>query len=70
MLQRVAATSFISVVRSRRFIAVVATSVLAMLLASSGALAHGVTAGDKGYIQEVSGPNLIQIGRASCRERV
>ena len=70
MLQRVAATSFVSIVRSRRFIAVVATGVLAMLLASSGALAHGVTAGDKGYIQEVSGPNLIPFAYLGAKHMV
>lgn len=32
---------------------------LALLLAPAQAMAHGVAAGDKGYIQEMSGVNLI-----------
>lgn len=32
---------------------------LALLLVPAAALAHGVAAGDKGYIQEISGVNLI-----------
>ena len=32
---------------------------LSFILLSSAALAHGVTVGDKGYIQEVSGINII-----------
>ena len=34
-------------------------TLLAPLLAASVALAHGVAQGDKGYIQEVSGPHLV-----------
>jgi hypothetical protein len=43
---------------------------LAILLAPSKALAHGVAAGDKGYIQEIVGVNLIPFAYLGAKHMV
>ena len=42
-----------------QFLMVGLTAVLALILLGGDALAHGVTEGDKGYTQEITGINLI-----------
>ena len=42
-----------------RYIAFVLITLLAVLMFGGEALAHGVTEGDKGYIQQITGINLI-----------
>ncbi len=45
--------------RRRMLLFTLAAGCLALMFAPAEALAHGVAAGDKGYIQEISGVNLI-----------
>jgi hypothetical protein len=47
------------VLRRRAFLWFPLAVVVALLLGATDALAHGVTQGDKGYIQEVSGVKLL-----------
>ena len=43
---------------------------LALLVSPAGALAHGVTAGDKGYIQEIVGVHLIPFAYLGAKHMV
>ena len=51
--------SFLPVSGSNRSLWAVFAALAACLLVGGDALAHGVTEGDKGYIQEITGINLI-----------
>ena len=54
----------------RSFLFLLLSGSLALLLAPVEALAHGVAAGDKGYIQEISGVNLIPFAYLGAKHMV
>ena len=56
--------------RSRTLLLTLLAAVLAMLLAPAEALAHGVAAGDKGYIQEIVGVHLIPFAYLGAKHMV
>ena len=56
--------------RTRKFFLILAAGCLAILLAPVEALAHGVAAGDKGYIQEIAGANLIPFAYLGAKHMV
>ncbi|MDQ3674211.1 MAG: HupE/UreJ family protein [Gemmatimonadota bacterium] len=49
---------------------ILAAGCLAVLVAPTEALAHGVAAGDKGYIQEIAGVNLIPFAYLGAKHMV
>jgi hypothetical protein len=55
---------------TRWFIAVKHLILLGIFLSPAAAFAHGVTAGDKGYIQEISGSNLIPFAYLGAKHMV
>ena len=57
-------------VRLRAFAEKLATACLALLLIPGDALAHGVAAGDKGYIQEIVGVHLIPFAYLGAKHMV
>src|SRR5688572_1917492 len=56
--------------RVRAFCVAVTTTCLAVLLMPGEALAHGVAAGDKGYIQEIVGIHLIPFAYLGAKHMV
>ena len=58
------------VVGLRQVLAVLAMGFVVSLLAPAAALAHGVAEGDKGYIQEISGINLIAFAYLGAKHMV
>ena len=58
------------VARLRAFALVAGTACLALLLMPGNALAHGVAAGDKGYIQEIVGVHLIPFAYLGAKHMV
>jgi len=56
--------------RARAILFALAAGCLAVLLVPTDALAHGVAAGDKGYIQEIVGVNLIPFAYLGAKHMV
>ena len=56
--------------RLRAFLPALALACLAVLLMPGDALAHGVAAGDKGYIQEIAGVHLIPFAYLGAKHMV
>src|SRR5687768_2370563 len=56
--------------RLHAFTGALATACLALLLTPGDALAHGVAAGDKGYIQEIVGVHLIPFAYLGAKHMV